>query len=57
MNPEILAFTAWSMVHGIASLEIRNRCSVISALNQTDLATKASDMVIEILERMHHKPQ
>ena len=56
MNPEILAFTVWSMVHGICSLEIRNRCSVISELNQKDLAVNACNMVIEILERMH-KPQ
>jgi AcrR family transcriptional regulator len=53
MQPEILAFTCWSMVHGIASLEIRNRCSVVSELNQQDLAQKACDMVIEILNRMH----
>ncbi len=53
MNPEVLAFTVWSMVHGIASLEIRNRCSVVSELNQIDLAKKAGDLVIEILERMH----
>jgi AcrR family transcriptional regulator len=55
MQPEILAFTCWSMVHGISSLEIRNRCSVVSELNQKDLAQKASDLVIEILERMHQK--
>jgi len=53
MNPEILAFTVWSMVHGIVSLEIRNRCSVISEPNQIDLAKKAGNLVIEILERMH----
>jgi AcrR family transcriptional regulator len=57
MQPEILAFTAWSMVHGIASLEIRNRCSVVSELNQENLAQRACDMVIEILERMHKQPQ
>jgi AcrR family transcriptional regulator len=57
MNPEILAFTCWSMVHGICSLEIRNRCSVVSAINQPDLADKASDMVIEILERMQQQTQ
>lgn len=55
MHPEILAFTVWSMVHGIASLEIRNRCSVVSELNQKDLAHKATAMVIEILDRMHPK--
>jgi len=56
MSPEILAFTVWSMVHGICSLEIRNRCSVVSELNQKDLAQNACNMVIEILERMH-QPQ
>jgi AcrR family transcriptional regulator len=55
MNPEILAFTIWSMVHGICSLEICNRCSVVSELNQKDLARRAGDMVNEILDRMHPK--
>jgi AcrR family transcriptional regulator len=53
MQPEVLAFTVWSMVHGIASLEIRNRCPVVENLNQEDLAHKASEMVNEILDRMH----
>lgn len=53
MNAEVLAFTTWSMVHGICSLEIRNRCSVVSELNQVNLAMKACDMVNEILNRMH----
>lgn len=53
MQPEVLAFTVWSMVHGIASLEIRNRCSVVEDLNEKDLARKASEMVNEILDRMH----
>jgi AcrR family transcriptional regulator len=53
MQVEIIAFTVWSMVHGIVSLEIRNRCSVVEGLNQKDLALKASEMVNEILERMH----
>lgn len=53
MDPEILAFTCWSMVHGICSLDIRNRCRVVSEMNQPDLAEKACNMVIEILERMH----
>jgi AcrR family transcriptional regulator len=57
MNPEILSFTIWSMVHGISSLQIRDRCSVISEANQKDLAQNASNMVIEILERMHQKVQ
>ena len=53
MNAEVLAFTTWSMVHGICSLEIRNRCSVVSELNQPNLAMRACDMVNEILNRMH----
>ena len=57
MQPDIVAFTVWSMVHGIVSLEIRNRCSVVESLNQKDLARKASEMVNEILERMHKNVQ
>ena len=53
MRTEVVAFTVWSMVHGIASLEIRNRCPVVEDLNEKDLAHKASDMVNEILDRMH----
>jgi len=55
MNAEVLAFTTWSMVHGICSLEIRGRCSVVSKVNQPDLAIHATNMVVEILERMHDK--
>jgi len=54
MNAEVLAFTTWSMVHGICSLEIRNRCSVVSALNQPNLAMRACETVNEILNRMHN---
>jgi AcrR family transcriptional regulator len=57
MDPEILAFTVWSMVHGMCSLQIRDRCSVISEANQKGLAQNASHMMIEILERMHQKGQ
>jgi len=55
MDPEILSFTCWSMVHGICALEIRGRCSVISELNQENLSKKAGDTIIEMLERMHNK--
>jgi AcrR family transcriptional regulator len=56
MNAEILAFTCWSMVHGICSLEICDRCRhVVSEENQKDMATKATNMVVEILEKMHQK--
>jgi AcrR family transcriptional regulator len=55
MNSEVLAFTVWSMVHGVCSLEIRNRCDVISEENRQDLSDKACAMIIEIFERMHPK--
>ena len=53
MQPDIVAFTVWSWVHGIVSLEIRNRCQVVESLNQKDLARTASEMVNEMLNRMH----
>jgi len=53
MDPEVLSFTLWSMVHGICSLEIRGRCTVISEANQENLPGKAGAVIIEILERMH----
>jgi AcrR family transcriptional regulator len=53
MDPEVLSFTLWSMVHGICSLEIRGRCTVISEANQENLPGKAGAIIIEILERMH----
>lgn len=53
LDPEVLSFTCWSMVHGICSLEIRGRCSVISEANQENLPAKAGAVIIEILERMH----
>lgn len=52
MDPEIVAFTIWSMVHGICSLEIRNRGSVISEANQKDLVQKASATLVALLDRM-----
>jgi AcrR family transcriptional regulator len=55
MDAEVLAFTFWSMVHGVSSLEIRNRCDVVSELNREDLSDKACDTIIQILERMHPK--
>lgn len=58
MDPEILSFTCWSMVHGICALEVRGRCSVISEANQENLSHKSAAMVIEMLERMHlDRPQ
>jgi len=53
MDPEILSFTCWSMVHGICSLEIRGRCSVITEKNQKDLSFRAGEIIVEMLDRMH----
>ena len=53
MDPEMLSFTFWSMVHGIVSLEIRGRCSPISEANQVNLSTKAGEIIVQILDRMH----
>lgn len=55
MEPEIFAYTCWSMVHGVVSLEICGRCMVVSEENQAELVKKATDTIIEILERMHKK--
>lgn len=58
MDPEILSFTCWSMVHGICALEVRGRCSVISEENQQGLSHNAAAIIIEMLERMHpNRPQ
>lgn len=55
MDPEILTFTCWSMVHGACALEIRGRCGVISELNQKDISLKAGAVIVDMLERMHSK--
>jgi AcrR family transcriptional regulator len=36
-DPESLAFTIWSAVHGIAALKIRGRCRVITEEKQEDI--------------------
>jgi AcrR family transcriptional regulator len=55
MDPEIVSFTLWSMVHGVCSLEIRERCSVLTEEKQKGLAQRAGKIIIEMLERMHQK--
>jgi AcrR family transcriptional regulator len=54
MNPEVLSFTVWAMTHGVCSLQIRDRCSVVSEENQHDLVQKSTDQIITILDRMHN---
>jgi AcrR family transcriptional regulator len=56
MDPETVSFTLWSMVHGVCSLEIRERCSVLTEEKQTGLANRAAAIIIEMLERMHKNP-
>jgi AcrR family transcriptional regulator len=53
MDPENLSFTLWSMVHGVCSLEIRDRCSVLTEEKQKGLSDRAAVIIIEMLERMH----
>lgn len=53
MDPENLSFTLWSMVHGVCSLEIRDRCAVLTEEKQKGLSDRAGAMIIEMLERMH----
>lgn len=58
MDPEVLSFTCWSMVHGICALEVRGRCSIISEENQKELSHKSGAIIVEMLERMHlNRPQ
>jgi AcrR family transcriptional regulator len=54
-NTEVLAFTMWSMVHGVCSLDIRCRDKVISKVHQDNIVQHATQTIIDILERMHHK--
>jgi AcrR family transcriptional regulator len=53
MDPEVFAFTLWSMVHGICSLQICYRGTVVSHENRDELMIKSGRMVNEILDRMH----
>ncbi|HEY9008800.1 MAG TPA: TetR/AcrR family transcriptional regulator [Ohtaekwangia sp.] len=56
MDAEVLSFTLWSMVHGICSLKIRNRCDdVVTEATRIDLDKKAADIIVQILDRMHSK--
>jgi AcrR family transcriptional regulator len=55
MDAETLSFTLWAMVHGVCSLEIRERCAVLTEEKQKGLADRSARVIIEILERMHKK--
>ncbi len=53
MEPESLSFTLWAMVHGICSLEIRERCNVLTEEVQQGLSDRASAILSEMFDRMH----
>jgi len=55
MDPEILSYTVWSMVHGICSLNISCRTSIISEEKQQDLVYKACDTIDKMLSCIHEK--
>lgn len=55
MDPEHVSFTLWSMVHGVCSLEIRDRCSVLTEEKQKGLSDRASAIMLQMLEKMHKK--
>lgn len=56
-EPEVFAFTTWSMVHGICSINICCRQNVVSEANRENLVQNATEMVVEILKRMPQRPQ
>jgi hypothetical protein len=55
MDPENLAFTFWAMAHGVCSLEIRERCAVLTEEKQKGLTDRAAAIITEMLEKMHKK--
>lgn len=53
-DAEHTAFVIWSTVHGMCSLEIRNRCEkVISPANRAEIIHKGYENFIEMLRLMH----
>ncbi|MEJ1239475.1 TetR/AcrR family transcriptional regulator [Chryseolinea sp. T2] len=55
MDPQVLSFTCWSMVHGICALEIRGRCKVVPDELLDGLSNRVGMMIVDMLERMHGK--
>ncbi len=53
MEPESLSFSLWAMVHGVCSLEIRERCSVLTEEIQNGLSERSARIFSEMLDRMH----
>jgi AcrR family transcriptional regulator len=50
-DPETLAFTIWSAVHGIAALKIRGRCRVITEEKQEDIDIKSYQDLLLMLSK------
>jgi AcrR family transcriptional regulator len=50
-DPESLAFTVWSAVHGIAALKIRGRCRVISEEKQENIDIQSYQDLLLMLSK------
>jgi len=55
MNPEVLAFTCWSAVHGICALEIRGRCKVVDLEKMPEISEAVAANFVEMMDRLHGK--
>jgi AcrR family transcriptional regulator len=53
MDAENVSFTVWAMVHGVVSLQICQRCAVLTEEKQKGLSDRVAVIIIEMLERMH----
>ncbi len=48
-DPEVAAFAAWSAVHGIVSLVIRNRCRIIAEADRDRVVHEATQLLLQQL--------
>jgi AcrR family transcriptional regulator len=48
-DPEVAAFAAWSAVHGIVSLVIRNRCRIIAEEDRDRVVRQATQVLLQQL--------
>src|SRR5690606_9412729 len=53
MEIESLSFTLWAMVHGVCSLQIRERCKVLTEEVQQGLSDRAAAILTEMFDRMN----
>lgn len=51
-DEEALAFLIWSTVHGMASLQIRQRCEVVLSLRQETIVNDGLSEFFKILDRL-----